>query len=50
MGRPVSNKAEPAGLAQSRSGELVLPGTEGMCGGQASTEQGAGGSDKKKKK
>jgi len=42
--------AQPAGLTQSRSGELVLPGTESMCGGAAAADQGAGGADKKKKK
>ena len=33
---------QPSGLAHSRSGELVLPGTENMCGGAGSGE-GQGG-------
>src|SRR5438067_7384133 len=41
---------QPAGLVQSRSGDLLLPGTESMCGGEAPADEGAGGGDKKKKK
>jgi membrane peptidoglycan carboxypeptidase len=39
---------QPSGLAHSRSGELVLLGTENMCGG-AGPGQGPPGQDKKKK-
>src|SRR5438045_5254230 len=41
---------QPAGLVQSRSGDLLLPGTESMCGGEAPADDGAGGGDRKKKK
>ena len=41
---------QPAGLVQSRSGDLLLPGTESMCGGEAPADDGAGGGDKKKKR